>query len=307
MRWIEAAINTTSEEIDALCEKLSEYGIQGVSIEDEQDFQNFLEQNRQYWDYVDSDLEQRFRGLSRIKFYLTDDESGRKALREIQETLHREITDRIVDDADWENSWKSWYQPIPIGDRLLVLTDWMEADQTTRSVLRLTPGLAFGTGNHATTKMCLEVLDSLELDGKNVLDLGCGSGILGIAALLLGCKTVTGCDIDPNARTAAEGNAAMNHITNERFSLRIGNVLTDEGLQKSLGSGYDLVLANIVADVVIPISGFVRRFLKAEGYFLCSGIIDGRAEEVEAALRANGMTILRHLHEEEWNCYYAKV
>lgn len=307
MRWIEAAISTTSEEIDALCEKLGEYGIQGFSIEDELDFQNFLEQNRQFWDYVDSDLENRFRGISRIKFYLTDDESGRKALHEIQEKLHREISDRVIDDADWENSWKTWYQPIPIGDKLMVLTDWMEDTSDGRAVLRQTPGLAFGTGSHATTRMCLEVLDSLELEGKRVLDLGCGSGILGIASLILGCKTVLGCDIDPNARTAAEGNAALNHLTKDRFSLRIGNVLTDEGLRESLGAGYDLVLANIVADVVIPISGFVRRFLKPEGCFLCSGIIDGRAEEVEAALRSNGMTILRHLHEEEWNCYYARV
>ena len=213
-----------------------------------------------------------------------------------------------MDDADWENGWKRFYQPIEIGNRLLILPDWMEPEpwQAERRILRVEPGLAFGTGSHATTRMCLEVLDGMDLREKKVLDLGCGSGILGIAALILDCKAASGCDIDPNARTAVENNASLNGLPPERFPIRIGNVISDDGLQRALGGDFDLVLANIVADVILPLSRIAARFLRPRGKFLCSGIIDSRASEIENALEKNGFRILRHLHEEEWNCYFSE-
>ena len=303
MRWIEASIATRSEEIDGLCDALAALGVQGVSIEDENDLRDFLERNRQYWDYVDDALTEKFQGVSRVKFYLVDDGSGRAALNRIRDTLGREIAISYVDDENWEYTWREHYAPIEIGENLLIVPEWLDPELNGRKALRLDPGLAFGTGSHATTRLCLEVMDGLDLTGKRVLDLGFGSGILSIGALVLGCESAAGCDVDPNAVTAARQNAALNGIGEDRLNVCAGNILTDEGLRKRLGSGYGLVLANIVADVILPLTGFVRRFMAVGGRFLCSGIIDNRAPEVEAALKRNGFTVLDHRHMEEWNCY----
>ena len=306
MRWIEASVATAPAEIDALCEQLAALGVDGVSIEDETDFRSFLENNRKFWDYVDESLEERFAGKSRVKFYLEDDVEGRAALERIRAALGREIETAYLEDQDWANGWKQYYEPIPVGEKLLVVPEWMDADAGGRTVLRLDPGIAFGTGSHATTRMCLEALERVAGPGKCALDLGCGSGILGIAAMLLGCESVQGCDIDPKAPEAAQRNAALNGIGEERFHVCAGDVLSDEGMRRRLGGEYDIVLANIVADVIIPLSAFVRRFMAENGVFLCSGIIDDRCAEVENALRRNGFGIIEHFHEEEWNCFLCK-
>ncbi|MGM9671860.1 MAG: 50S ribosomal protein L11 methyltransferase [Oscillospiraceae bacterium] len=306
MQWIEAAVATKSEEIDAVCERLAALGAGGMVVEDEADFQAFLENNHQYWDYVDDELESKFRGVSRVKFYLSDDEDGRAQLQTIRAGVGREITTTCVQDSDWENNWRQYYQPIEIGDKLVVVPEWLETPDDGRIPLRLDPGLIFGTGNHATTRMCLAALEHYAAPGKRVLDLGCGSGILGIGALLLGCDSVAGCDIDPKAPEVAEANAALNGLHADRFRVCAGDVLADAPMRASLGAGYDLVLANIVSDVIIPLSGIVGEFLAPDGVFLCSGIIEGRQDEVAAALRRNGFAILEHFNEEEWHCYVAK-
>ena len=306
MRWIEAVIQTSAKEIDSLCEQLAALGVDGISIEDETDFQSFLENNRKYWDYVDEALTQRFAGSSRVKFYLPDDEDGNAALKRIREALPLEIEVGYMEEEDWENSWKQYYEPIPVGKRLLVVPEWMEAEPDGRCILRLDPGIAFGTGSHATTRMCLAALEDYAGPGKRALDLGCGSGILGIAALLLGCDSVQGCDVDPKAPDAAVKNAALNAIGPDRFQVCAGDVLADMGMRRRLGTGYDIVLANIVADVIIPLSAFVRGFLADGGVFICSGIIDERCTEVENALRRNGFEVLRHLREDEWSCFVCR-
>ena len=306
MQWIEAAVATKSEEIDAVCEQLAALGAGGMVVEDEADFQAFLENNHQYWDYVDDELESKFRGVSRIKFYLSDDEDGRALLETIRAGIGREITTTCVQDSDWENNWRQYYQPIEIGEKLVVVPEWLETPDDGRIPLRLDPGLIFGTGSHATTRMCLAALEHYAAPGKRVLDLGCGSGILGIGALLLGCDSVAGCDIDPKAPEVAEANAALNGLHADRFRACAGDVLADAPMRASLGAGYDLVLANIVSDVIIPLSGIVGEFLAPDGVFLCSGIIEGRQDEVAAALRRNGFAILEHFNEEEWHCYVAK-
>lgn len=306
MRWIEAAVATRSDEIDALCEQLAALGAGGMVVEDEADFQAFLEHNHQYWDYVDDELAEKFRGVSRVKFYLADDDAGRAMLEGIRASLGREITTAFVQDSDWENNWRQYYQPIEIGEKLVVVPEWLEAPDDGRIPLRLDPGLIFGTGSHATTRMCLAALEHYAAPGKRALDLGCGSGILGIGALLLGCDAVMGCDIDPKAPAVAEGNAALNGLHADRFRVCAGDILTDAGMRASLGTGYDLVLANIVSDVIIPLSAIAPQFLAPAGVFLCSGVIEGRQDEVADALRKNGFTILEHFHEEEWHCYVAK-
>ena len=307
MKWIEAAITTRSEEIDTLCEQLGSYDIGGICIEDEADFKRFLENNHQYWDYVDDDLAAHYDGLSRIKFYVEDSEAGRALLEKIKADLGREITTATVDDADWENSWQQYYEPLEIGEKLLVVPEWQEAEANGRTVLQLDPGIAFGTGSHPTTRMCLEVLEKFAAPGKTALDLGCGSGILGIAALLLGCDRVLGCDVDPKSPDAAMANAALNGIGPDRLKLFAGDLLRDEGMRRELDGSYDIVLANIVADVIVSLSAFVRRYLKPDGVFICSGIIDGRDGEVRAALEQAGLTVLEHLHEEERHCFVCRA
>jgi len=306
MRWIECAIATTSKEIDLLCLRLADLGVEGMCIEDEEDFKNFLENNHQYWDYVDDELNDRFKGLSRVKFYLSDDEEGKAMLAKIRAALERDIDCATVDDSDWENNWREFYKPLKIGEKFLVIPEWENPDLEGRVALRLDPGLIFGTGSHATTRMCLHRLEKFAESGKKVLDLGCGSGILGIGAAVLGCEKVVGCDIDPKAPDVAADNAALNGVGADRFKVYAGDILSDEGMRKFLGDGYDIVLANIVSDVIIPLSAFVRRFMAPDAVFICSGIIDGREAEVRAALESNGFEILEHCHEEEWNCYVCR-
>ena len=307
MQWIEVSVPAESGEIDDLCETLAALGAGGMVVEDERDFQNFLETNHQYWDYVDEALEKQFKGVSRVKFYLADDEDGRTLLDSIRSALGRELTTAGVQDSDWENNWRQYYEPIEVGEKLVVVPEWLEAPEDGRVPLRLDPGLIFGTGSHATTKMCLAALERYAAPGKTVLDLGCGSGILAIGALLLGCGRAAGCDIDPKAPEVAEANAALNGIGKDRFAVYAGDVLTDAGMRKLLGEGYDIVTANIVADVIIPLSSIVRPFLKPDGVFLTSGVIEGRQDEVQAALEKNGFTVVNHRCEEEWHCFECRA
>jgi len=304
MRWIEVVIDTPEKEIDARCEELSALGAEGFVIENEADFRNFLENNHQYWDYVDEQLEQSFHGLSRIKLYLADDEAGQAILKSI--LCRYEAKTAFVEDSDWENNWREYYKPIPVGDRLLVVPEWEEASQEGRLPLRLDPGLIFGTGSHATTRMCLAALEDYAGPGIRLLDLGCGSGILGIGGMVLGSDCCVGCDIDPKAPDVAMANAALNGIGPERFKVYAGDIIGDASLRKYMGSGYDVVLANIVSDVIIPLSAYVHDFLRPEGVFICSGIIDGRQDEVRAALEQNGFTVVKHHQLEEWHCFECK-
>jgi len=311
MEYTEVRINTRHENIDLDILVLESLGAEGFIIEDESDFKEFLESNTQYWDYVDKELEDRFKGLSRIKFYLNNDPAGKAILANVRSRFPDAET-AAVRDSDWENNWRRYYKPIEIGERLAVVPLWESEsyESSGRTLLKLDPGLIFGTGSHATTRMCLEVLEQLsrpDIPGGRVLDLGCGSGILGIAALLLGSESCTGCDIDPKAPDVAASNAALNGIFEDRFKVYAGDVLSDKGLRTELGSGYGLVLANIVADVIMPLSSFVSGFMKKDALFVCSGIIDNRRAEVEASLRSSGLEILEHKHLDEWNCYVTKM
>ena len=261
MRWIEAVLDGGGD-VEELCRRLEALGVGGLVVEDEADFRSFLEKNRQYWDYVDEELERRFAGVSRVKFYLTDDGAGRALLENLRKEGFSPALSFVADE-DWENGWKRYYRPMEIGSRLVVVPAWEEVPAGTRVPLRLDPGLIFGTGSHATTRMCLVEIEALAGPGRRVLDLGCGSGILSIAALNLGCASAAGCDIDPKAPDVAMGNAALNGIDKERFTVYAGDVLHDTGLRTRLGGGYDIVLANIVADVIRPLAGMARAFYGA--------------------------------------------
>ena len=317
MKWLELHLDTSPAGIEPASGLLSAYGIDSLMIYEEGDFKSFLENNHQYWDYGDEDLMRSMRGKSRITFYLEDSAEGMNTLAQLRIGLsafkkqHPEYAPLLlgmenVEDADWENNWKQFYKPMEIGERLLVVPEWEEAGDDGRVKLILNPGLTFGTGSHATTRLCLTALEKHICGGEKVLDLGCGSGILSIAALLLGAKDAFACDIDDKCVGVAYENAALNGIGKEHYTVRAGDVLSDRGLQKEFGGDYDLIVANIVADVIIALAPQVRGLLKAGGLFLCSGIIDDRAEEVREKLVEAGWTIEETRSGEGWFSYLCR-
>lgn len=314
MKWLELKLDTSPAGLDPVSQLLEEQGITGLVIDDEGDFRDFLEHNHQYWDYVDEELMQEKQGLCRITFYLSDDPEGYHRLAQVRMALsqlkaaHPEyapllLTMNNLEDADWENNWKQFYKPMEIGERLIVVPEWEQANTQGRIPLILNPGLTFGTGSHATTRLCLTALEETIHGGERVLDLGCGSGILSIAALRLGAVSAKAVDIDDKCLTVAYENAALNGIGKDRYAVLVGDVLSNGALREALGGGYDVVVANIVADVIIGLAPMVQQFLKPGGLFLCSGIIDTRAGEVADALRQNGWEIETTRSGEGWYSY----
>ena len=302
-KWLEIAINPPPDRLDEVIAKLTAAGMAGLVIEDEAEFQQFLEQNRQYWDYVDQELLDRMKGVTRVKFYVTDDADGRAQLEQYTHGLDCEYTVTSLGENDWAYSWQKYYKPLSIGERLYVVPQW-EKDKPVpdgRVPFYLNPGLTFGTGSHASTQLCLEGVEAHTKQGDTVLDLGCGSGILSIAALVLGASHALAVDIDPKAVDVAYENAALNGIGKDRYTVRAGDILTDTALAAEIArQRYPLVLANIVADVIIPLSTHVPDLLTQDGIFLCSGIIDTRAHEVEAALERNGLKIIKKREKNGW-------
>ena len=317
MKWLEVHIDTNHTGLDSLVAFLSAQGVDGVVIDDETDFHDFLENNRQYWDYVDEDLEKNMQGKSRVTFYLEDTEDGyaqlgsiRIALAQYRQTHTNHgtllMTLDNLQDSDWENNWKQYYKPMEIGERLIVIPEWLQAETRGRVPLILNPGLTFGTGSHATTRLCLKALEKTVKDGDRALDLGCGSGILSIAALKLGAQTAFACDIDEKCKTVAYENAALNGIDPSVYQVEIGDILSNSRLREKIGTGYQVVLANIVADVIIALAPAIRPLLAEDGVFICSGIIDDRAEEVAGKLKEAGLVIEETHSAEGWFCYVCK-
>ncbi len=309
-RWLEIAIDCRQEELDGLTARLTMNGVNGLVIEDEADFQDFLEKNRRYWDYVDQELLDTMKGVCRVKFYVSDDADGREQLGRWLAGVELPYTSAPLGENDWATSWQQYYKPLAVGEKLYIVPQWEKERVPTRGKVPvyLNPGLTFGTGAHASTQLCLAGLEAVVKPGDAVLDLGCGSGILSIAALVLGAERAVAVDIDPKAVDVAYENAALNGIGRERYTVRAGDVLTDRGLGAELAQAgpFRVVLANIVADVIIPLAPKTLELMAPGGWFLCSGVIDTRAEEVRAALVWAGMTGIEKYEQNGWVSFRAR-
>ena len=321
MEWIELTIDSASGGIGLLETALTLNGFDSFIIDDETEFHTFLETNRDYWDIVDEELEKSLDGVSRIRLYLADGPDAPEELARLRELLAglREaypeaelgtlaLSMANVRDEDWENNWKQYYQPIPIGQRLLVVPKWMEPDCAEgRLPVRLDPGMIFGTGAHASTQMCMLRLEELIRGGEEVLDLGSGSGILSITALQLGAAHATGVDVDPKAEDIARENASINGLGADRFTAVTGNVITgQDALAELFAKTYDIVCMNIFADVIIPMAAVLPRFMTQSTRVICSGVLENRYEAVRTAIEAAGLRISSLQSMNDWCCFTAE-
>jgi len=309
MAWLEITINTAPGSIDEIAAKLTANGFSDLLIEDQDQFEDFLEQNKAYWDYIDEQLQQQLQGLSQIKLYLEDtDTVGLDRLTTLTASLSLPMTVAPMADVDWEESWKENYTAVEVGQRLVVLPCWLaDEDHAGRLPVILDPGLTFGTGTHPSTQMVMRAMEKHVKPGSHCLDLGSGSGILSIAALRLGAKSAIGVDIDPKAEDIARENAAYNHFSAPEFTALTGNVTTDHKLMDKLACRqYDVVLVNIVADVIIGLAPVLPSFLTEDSVLICSGILDTRLNDVLAALTQAGLDVSETFHQEDWRCVTAK-
>ena len=309
MAWLEITVSTESAGLDAAATALTAGGFSDLVIEDQAEFETFLDQNRAYWDYIDESLQEKLQGLSQIKLYLEDtDTAGMARLQKLLEKLKLPMAVKALEETNWEESWKDNYPPQEVGEKLIVLPYWLaDADNSGRLPIILDPGLTFGTGAHPSTQMVMENMEVMVKPGASCLDLGSGSGILSIAALRLGAGSAIGVDIDPKAESIAQENAAYNGFSAPAFTALTGNVTEDTALMTRLSENhYDIVLVNIVADVIIGLSPVLPHFLEETSTVICSGILDTRLQDVTAALERAGLEITSVRAKEDWRCVTAK-
>ncbi len=308
-------VYTRSEAVDVLVMRLSELGINGFIIHDSADFEDFLGNKTANWDYVDDSLLKLKEQPTYITLYLQDNAQGLETLAELKGVLAElsdsefygslEIKIDSVREEDWANNWKQYYKPFTVGERLLVKPSWENVpdtpDMKKRRVLEIDPASSFGTGQHSTTRLVMELLEKTLREGDKLLDLGCGSGILSIAAMLLGAKRAVMVDIFENVAATAAENMKKNGFSGENFLSLCGNVIEDKSLRERIGGGYNVITANIVADVIIAMSPLFGEFLAEDGTLIVSGIIDERLAEVKAALDGNGFAVVSEDGRDGWN------
>ena len=308
MNWLEITVQTAPATIDTVAARLTAAGFADLVIEDQAEFEDFLQENRSCWDYIDEDLQKQLEGLSRIKLYLEDtDTASMEKLSTLVEKLGLTMEVSTMQETNWEESWKDNYPPQEVGETLVVLPYWLADTETDRKKIILDPGLTFGTGAHPSTQMVMETMEEMGLEGADCLDLGSGSGILSITALRLGARSAVGVDIDPKAEGIARENAAYNGFGAPEFAALTGNVTADQKLMDRLaGARYDLVLVNIVADVIISLAPVLPTFMDENTRLVCSGILDTRLDDVTAALEKAGLAVTKTKAKEDWRCVSAK-
>lgn len=321
MNWTEVEIYTSTEGIDILCASLLDIGIKGFAIKDSEDFNEFLENKDGKWDYIDDDLMGLKNCETSVTVYLPDNSQGAEMLISLKQLLNRmkerdssgswgrlEFKIKSVKEEDWANNWKQYFKPLKVGEKLLVKPSWEEYNSSdNRIILEIDPASSFGTGQHNTTKLCLELLEKAIKGDEKILDLGCGSGILSIGGILLGAKEATAVDIEENSVETAKENALKNNISKEKYCAYCGDIISNEDLRKKIGGDYDIITANIVADVLIAMSCLFKGFLKPNSTIIISGIITERKYEVVDAVIAAGFKVIEESEGDGWVAVMLKM
>ncbi len=304
--WTEIKINVPVERVDEAGAVASMTVPYGIYIED---YSNLEEEAMEIAkiDLIDEDLLAKDRTIGIVHIYISPEENPQEAVSFIKDRLTAEKIEFSIELADcaredWENNWKQYFKPINVGNKILIRPIWIDdysADG--RVVLNLEPGIAFGTGTHETTRLCLEALENYVSDKTEMLDVGCGSGILSVAGMLLGAKSVTGVDIDKLAVKVAVENGKLNGFSYPEYNMIVGNLID------RVEGKFSVVTANIVADAIIMLTPEVKQFLADDAVYIVSGIIDIREDEVLSCLDENGFTVINRRLENGWVCLECKL
>lgn len=309
MKWNKFRIKTTTEAEDIVCSSLMDLGIQGVEVEDKIPLTQ-REKEQMFVDILpEIDVDD---GVAYISFYLEEDEDKEKMLQAVREELKEigtyvnvgsmEIEESQTEDVDWVNNWKQYFHQFTIDD-VLIIPSWedVQPEDEDKMIIHIDPGTAFGTGMHETTQLCIRQIKKYITEDTEILDVGCGSGILGMLALKFGAKHSTGTDLDPCAIDATHENMEVNGISRDQYRVMIGNIIDDKEVQDQVGyDRYDIVAANILADVLVPLTPVILNHLKTGGIYITSGIIEEKEETVVEAVKAAGLEVLEVNHQGEW-------
>lgn len=316
MKWNKYTLKTTTKATDLVSSMLMDLGIDGIEIKDNIPLSP-EDKKKMFIDFLPELPEDK--GEAFLSFYMEESQDEAAKLNEIREGLNelRDFTDvgecsiekEVTEDKDWINNWKQYFKSFMVDD-IVIKPTWEEVKEeyNGKLLIEIDPGIAFGTGMHETTQLCIRQLKKYVSNNTNILDVGCGSGILSIVALKLGAKSAVGIDIDENAIAAAYENLQVNKLSTEKCKVYSGNILEDKELRDRTGyECYDIVVANILADVLIPLSDIVPKHLKEGGYFITSGIIDTKEEEVVKTIEANPhFKIVEVTRQNEWSSVTAR-
>lgn len=316
MKWIRFTLDTHTEAVDILSYKLDEIGVEGIEIEDNMPLSE-EDKKKMFVDILPDPVDND--GSAKVHFYMEPENCNpEKIMMQVQD-IFQEIKDFCeigkgtislseTEDKDWINNWKTFFKPFRAAENIVIKPTWedYESENDSDILIEIDPGIAFGTGSHETTKLCIQALEKYVKKGDSVLDVGCGSGILSIAALKLGAQHATAIDIDEVAVKVAAENMAVNQIPPSQYTLYDGDLITNHYMKVRAGLNHDIVIANILADVIVPLTGIIRPHLKKGGLYITSGIINTKEDEVRKALETNGFEILAVEHMKEWCCFIAR-